>query len=101
MSEAGDRERARWPVAALGRLALAAGDTSRARELFETRRAEARALGNESGVGEAALLLGQAAHHDGDHLAARGLYEESLGLLRRCGDRDSEACARSRSASPR
>jgi hypothetical protein len=64
-----------------------------ARELFETSRADARALGNEGGVGEATLLLGQAAHHDGDHLAARGLYEESLGLLRRCGDRESRPCA--------
>ena len=37
MSEAGDPERARWPIDALGRLALAAGDTGRA--LSSSRRA--------------------------------------------------------------
>lgn len=76
MYEAGDPERARWPIDALGRLALAAGNTGRALELFETSRADARALGNEGGIGEATLLLGQAAHHDGDHFAARPLRGE-------------------------
>jgi hypothetical protein len=87
---AGDRERARWPLEAMGRLALAEGDLGQAAQLLELSLSEARELGNEAGIAEASLHLARVAHARGDLVAARSLGEEGVGLARRLGERSLE-----------
>ena len=88
--KARDRERARWPLEAMGRLALAEGDLAQAAKLLELSLLEARELGNEAGIAEASLHLARVAHARGDLVAARSLGEEGLGLARRLGERPLE-----------
>ena len=71
----------------LGQIALAAGDTTRARKHTIEAIRRQRALGYTWALGDTLRILGDVAQVDGDPDRAMAAYQESIQLVRDSGDR--------------